>query len=219
MSSEPEIGTPGQPQPKYNFSSTPRKATPIPGTPEASPPVQGPYPTQTPYPVNNAGAEDSVAYRPSVSLAAPVDDSPPPNPLRYLVGIALGVVVGLVCAWLYGKFVFYTGFGLSIISCGIGFAVGVAVTIGSGRGGFLAGVLGGAIAFASMIYSRFLLINDHISREIGASASIPLNAETLQMTFQSLSLMGWVIVIMGASLGFVTPIRASDEEGGSLVND
>jgi len=193
----------------------------IPALPYAPPPSM-------PQSVNPSGAaaydapasppapQTDYAYRsPLAGVAAAALANENPHPARYLAGLALGLVVGLICAFLYDKFVFYTNIGLGIIASLIGFAVGFAVLIGCGRGGIGPAAMGGAISLFSMLASRFMLLNDIVSKQVGHTVVLPVNGFTIGLMFKTMEIMSWVIVAGGVYGGFMTPFRAQNQGGGA----
>lgn len=176
----------------------------------AAPPQQGNV-VPTPAPSDAPGAGAVAAMR-----------AVPEEPLRLsrlLVGLALGLVVGLIGALIYDKFVFYTNIQFGLVASFIGFAVGFAVLMGVGRGGLVPALLGGALALLAMVISQYLLFNDVLARELGkngdlarqfaergiADGRLPFTPRALWFVVSHLDFMDWVFIAIGVYGGFTTP--------------
>ncbi len=149
------------------------------------------------------------AYRsPLAGVVAAALSSENPHPLRYLAGAALGLIVGLLGAWIYSKFVYYTHFELALLTSLIGFGVGYAVVIGSGRGGLISAFLGAVISLFSILSSTIMLVNAHLSAKAGEMIFIRLTANTLPLIFSDMNPLSLLIIGIGVYGGFITPYRA-----------
>lgn len=160
----------------------------------------------------NIASQESSAYRPAMAPSVTeVEDDP--HPARIFIGIAAGMAIGLVCAWLYAKFQLMTGMGHSLITGGIGWIVGFAVLVGAGRGGMLAALCGGAVSFIVLFFSRFWLLSDYLGQEFKGT-TLPFNGETIQLTLQSFTHnpLSIIVLLVGVAGGFLVPFRAATSE-------
>jgi hypothetical protein len=148
-------------------------------------------------------------YKPVVSTAEDVEDlHAPPTALGFLLGSGLGLVVGVVCAYLYAQFIFATHRNISYIAIGVGIAIGYAVVFGSRRGGFIPALMAGGISLFSLLLTRFMLLNAYASGELGQTVFLPMNSETISMAIHSLNPFGWIITFIGVAAGFGTAAKA-----------
>ena len=128
--------------------------------------------------------------------------------LHLLLGAAMGLAVGLVGAFIYDKFVFYTRIQFGLITSFIGFGVGVAVVTGGRRFGTLPAVIGGVIALFCMIFSYQLLFND---QAVAAGKPPPLTYDPIGFinTIMNLNIMDWVFIAIGVYGAAKVPLRRS----------
>lgn len=176
---------------------------------EAAPPAPAPVAAASP-------ADPGYA----VPEASPADVAPEPPPARLLVGALLGIVVGLIGAFIYDKFVFYTNIQFGLVASFIGFAIGYAVLVGTGRGGLTPALVGALLALGAMIFSHYLLFNDMLARELGkdpamarqfaerGTGGVPFTPRGIGFIFTRLDVMDWVFIAIGVYGGFITPYRA-----------
>jgi hypothetical protein len=163
----------------------------------------------SPYGYSSGAAGNDYAYRPVVSTVEDVEDlHAPPTATGWLAGTGLGLVAGIVCAFLYAKFIFLTHFNISYIAIGVGIVIGYAVVFGSKRGGFIPGMTAGGISLFSLLLTRFMILNDYASQEFGHTVFLPINGETISMAIQTLSPFGWIITLIGVASGFGTASKA-----------
>nr|WP_309691339.1 hypothetical protein [Armatimonas sp.] len=118
---------------------------------------------------------DPSAYRPHVSTAAEMESQAPPA--RLFLGLAAGLAVGILCAWLYALFVNATGFGFALVTAGIGWVIGLVVLIAGGRTGLAPAILSTLVAAFSLMVSRYMLVGMEIDKLI-AQGRIPEQVRT-----------------------------------------
>jgi hypothetical protein len=162
-----------------------------------------------PYSYSAGSTGTEFAYQPVVSTVADVEDlHAPPSAMGLLAGSGLGLLAGVICAFLYSKFIFLTHFNIAYIAIGVGIVIGYTVVFGSKRGGFIPGMTAGAISLFSLLLTRFMLLNEYASSEIGQTVFLPMNSETISMAVQTLSPFGWIITLIGVATGFGTANKA-----------
>ncbi|MES2459517.1 MAG: hypothetical protein V4671_02980 [Armatimonadota bacterium] len=172
--------------------------------PAATVPAQGP---DYNYYSGTSGSEYS--YKPVISTVEDVEDlHAPPSAVGFLIGSGLGLAAGVFCAYLYAKFIFATHMNITYIAIGVGFVIGWAVVFGSKRGGFIPGMAAGGITLFSLLLTRFMLLNEYASSEIGRTVFLPMNGDTISMAIQSLTPFGWIITLIGVVTGFGTAAKA-----------
>jgi hypothetical protein len=138
-----------------------------------------------PYSYSAGSTGSEYAYQPAVSTVADVEDlHAPPSAMGLLAGSGLGLVAGVICAFLYSKFIFLTHFNIAYIAIGVGIVIGYAVVFGSKTGRIYPGMTAGAISLFSLLLTRFMLLNEYASREIGQTVFLPMNSETISMAVQ-----------------------------------
>ncbi len=162
-----------------------------------------------PYSYSAGTTGSAYAYQPVVSTVAEIEDlHAPPSALGLLTGSGLGLLAGVICAFLYSKFIFATHFNIAYIAIGVGVVIGYAVVFGSKRGGFIPGITAGAISVFSLLLTRFMLLNEYASSEAGQTIFLPMNSETISLAVQTLSPFGWIITLIGVAAGFGTANKA-----------
>jgi hypothetical protein len=66
-------------------------------------------------------------------------------------------IAGLVCAFIWGGFVYWTGWEIPIAALGVGFLVGCGAVIGvRSHAGFMSGLIAGVVTLASVFGGKFL---------------------------------------------------------------
>jgi hypothetical protein len=162
-----------------------------------------------PYSYSAGTSSSEYAYQPAVSTVDEVEDlHAPPTAFGFLAGSGLGLLAGVICAFLYSKFIFATHFNIAYIAIGVGFVIGYAVVFGAKRGGFIPGLMAGGISLFSLLLTRFMLLNEYASSEVGQTVFLPMNSETISMAIQTLSPFGWIITLIGVVTGFGTACNA-----------
>jgi hypothetical protein len=168
-----------------------------------------------------SGAASSAPAQQPASLRSPVGEAGGAGAGRLLLGALFGLIVGVIGAFIYDKFVFYTHIQFGLVASFIGFAIGFAVLLGTGRGGILPAIIGGTLAFGAMVLSHYLLFNDLFGQEVAknpemaakAAASgitgLPFSPEGFAFVFKHLDFMDWVFILIGVYGGFSTPFRAT----------
>jgi hypothetical protein len=142
--------------------------------------------------------------------AQPTYVAAPPNPARLLAGIVAGIVAGAIGAFVWDKFVFYTGIEFGLIASGIGWAVGVAIVIGSGgHHGIVPALFGAVIAFCAIIFGEYLLAQDQIAK---AGLSFISGRVDIPFVVKHLDVMTWVFVAIGVYGGFQVPMGARRQQ-------
>ncbi len=185
-------------QPVTPPSDVPQPVTTFPGPPSAENP-----PTSMP-PVREA------------AMATPSIPIPPPSPARIVVGIVLGLLVGWVGAIIRARIMHHTGFQWGLIDSFLGFGVGMAVVMGSGRGGIIPAVIGALIAFGAITYGWYILSGLELKGatiQIAGEGMRPLEMppflNIVPNIIKTWRLMDWVFVAIGVYGGFITPFRAT----------
>jgi hypothetical protein len=148
--------------------------------------------------------------------AQPAAPSAPPAPGRILVGIALGALAGAAGAFIRAQVMYRMNIQFGLIDSFIGFAVGFAVVLGSGRTGIVPAIIGAVIAFGAITYGWYLAIGYGLSDmatkvggEVGATlVQMPPFLESAPRIIQGWDVMDWVFVAIGVYGGFITPYRA-----------
>lgn len=157
--------------------------------------------------------------------AAPVVDNGAPGAGRLLLGALFGLVAGVVGAFIYDKFVFYTHIQFGLVASLIGFCIGMAVMMGTGgRGGILPALMSATLSFGAMVLSHHLLLNDELGRAIATNPDIarrsaetgvtalPLSVRGMGFVIRHLDFMDWVFIAIGVYGGFSVPFRAGKVE-------
>jgi hypothetical protein len=215
-----ELGAQGvPPQPGVSY---PPAANPYPQQPGAYPPPANAYPPQpgTVYPPQQGAPYGQAPGTGGTMYTAPTPlVQEPPNPAKLLLGVVAGLIVGIIGAIVWDKFVFYTNFQVGLIASFIGFAVGMAVVTVSGQHGVVPGVIGGLLAFFAIMFGNYLLANDVFLKHFAGQVLQLKNGSTLQVGgWLPLSLylemlphmdpMDWIFVAIGVYGGYITPYRA-----------
>jgi len=181
-------------------------------------------PSDVPQPVTTflgpSSADGPIASTPQIpeaAMATPSIPIPPPSPARIVVGIVLGLIVGWLGAFIRAQVMYRANIQFGLIDSFIGFAVGYAVVMGSGRTGLVPAIIGGLIAFGAITYGWYLVygyaLNDELVKLGGQEAanlfrmrSFPEEAPGI---IRRWDLMDWVFVAIGVYGGFMTPFRAT----------
>jgi hypothetical protein len=147
----------------------------------------------------------------------------PPNPARIVLGIVLGLIAGYVGAFIRAQVMYRANIQFGLIDSFIGFAVGFAVVLGSGRSGIVPALIGAVIAFGAITYGWYLAIGYEMNDAFAKIAtdpglmrfSMPPFLEFAPRIIRNWDIMDWVFVAIGVYGGFITPMRASSPASGT----
>jgi tetratricopeptide (TPR) repeat protein len=150
--------------PQYEQARTALTALGAPLPPASTP--SAPIPTQAPSdPFSNTSALNT--YAPPLDIR--------PGAADYFKALIAGGVAAIVGAFIWDKFVYYTNIKFGLISVGIGFLVGLAVTTAAGtKRGVGLQVLGALLALWGMLLGDALLLADHIRANASFATTNPL---------------------------------------------
>jgi hypothetical protein len=135
---------------------------------------------------------------------------PPSSGAALLLGAVYGLVAGCVGAFLLAKIEEITHIELAYFNALVGYGVGYAVLRGDQRGGVPPAVLGGLLAFFSMMLCEYFLLEAALVT-YAAPQNIPVPPITSALFLDSLrhlNLIDWLCIGIGVYGGVKTPLRA-----------
>lgn len=99
-----------------------------------------------------------------------------PNVLNILGGFGVGLVASLLCAIIWDKFSYYTGWQFGYAAIGVGYIVGLAVVFGAGKKyGISLQVISALLSLSGILLGQTLMISDYIRDDIAKNPT-PMNA-------------------------------------------
>ncbi len=125
--------------------------------------------------------------------------------MHLLIGTGAGLLVGLLGALGWEKFVFYTGWNIGYLTALVGFGVGFGVAMGSQRTGNLIASIAAVLAFFAQMFGYYLLVSDYIARD-DPGLRVPV-AAVFSALPKAVDPMGWVIIMVGCIGAFNAVIR------------
>lgn len=176
------------------------------------------------------GAPLPTASTPSATIPtqAPVDPftntsalntySPPldikPGAVDYFKALIAGGIAAIAGAFIWDKFVYYTKIEFGLISVGIGFLVGFAVTIAAGeKCGVGLQVLGALLALWGMLLGDALLLADYMRANASFATTNPLiiliGSFLILPDYFKDSPISLIFVAIGTYQGWIMPAAGS----------
>ncbi|HEY0073500.1 MAG TPA: tetratricopeptide repeat protein [Abditibacteriaceae bacterium] len=147
------------------------------------------------------------------TYAPPVDTKP--GAVDYFKALIAGGIAAIVGAFIWDKFVYYTNIEFGLISVGIGFLVGLAITLAVGaKRGIGLQVLGAMLALWGMLLGYALLIVDAMRENPQIAQQNPLIV--LLFSFQYLpevfkeSPISLIFVAIGTYQGWIMPAAGTE---------
>ncbi len=180
-----------------------RVAAEMSAAPPQTPGIAPPNPYAPPMPPAQAGP-----YLPPVqAVAMPV---PQTGPMGLLLGVVYGTVAGAVGAFLLAKIEGLLNFEWGYLNALVGFGVGFGVLMGDKRGGVPAAIIGGVLAFFSMMFCEYLLLGDGIAKYAATNnlQPVPIDSAIFLDYLRHLDIIDWVCIAIGVYGGAKTPLRA-----------
>jgi tetratricopeptide (TPR) repeat protein len=145
-----------------------------------------------------------------------------PHVLNILGGFGAGFVAAIICAILWDKLSYYTGYQFGYAAIGVGFVVGWAVVFGAGKKyGIALQVIGALMALFGILLGQTLLVMDYLRDEIAKDPTMAAqNVSGLELFFGSMiflpefmkeSPMSALFGLLGLWVGWTTPAVPKDE--------
>ena len=187
----------------------------------ATPPSDVPQPLTT-FPGPPAVEQPGAELLPPIAAATPSIPIPPPSPARIVLGVVAGLIVGWIGAWIRAQVMYRANIQFGLIDSFIGFAVGFAVMLGSGRSGIVPAIIGAVLSFGAITYGWYLFemyradavlvqLRETLSEVAGTPVrgGIPSFFDLAPDIIRSWRVMDWLFVAIGVYGGFITPMRSS----------
>lgn len=145
-----------------------------------------------------------------------------PHVLNVLGGLAAGFVAAILCAILWDKLTYYTGWQFGYAAIGVGFAVGMAVVFGAGgKRGISLQIIGALLSLFGILLGETLLAMDHVRDYIAQTPNSPnAGASSTDIFFFSLSILpemfkespiSALFALFGLWCGWTTPAMPKEE--------
>jgi hypothetical protein len=127
-----------------------------------------------------------------------------------------------VCAFIWDKLTYYTGYQIGYVAIGVGFAVGTATMIGaSGKRGISLQIVSGLLSLFGILLGETLLVmdsyRDYLAANPGAGnanmSPLALFVSSVMILPQSLteSPMSFLFMAVGVYYGFTIPAREKED--------
>ena len=210
-------------------SATATSTVPDPSTPPASADLgtigmAAPAATDLPAVPVGPGASNLVASSSTAQQAVEPTSSVsvPREPLKaadFFKALVFGTLAAVIGAFVWDKFVYYTNIQFGLIAVGVGFLVGMAVSMGaSGKGALSLQILGALLACFAMLLGQALIIMDvargQYAQETAAIGTISLFIISTLMIPQVLmdDPLTLLFIAFGIWEGWKIPGGSHDEE-------
>jgi tetratricopeptide (TPR) repeat protein len=129
------------------------------------------------------------SYPTALTTHGPAPVAPKPEAVQYIMAIVFGGMAAFVGALIWDKFVYYTNIEFGLISVGIGFLVGLAVSIAAGgTRSVILQVIGALLALWGMLLGYALLIFDGARESAASNPQLAGTSNVLLLIYSLLSL-------------------------------
>ena len=195
------------------IGSTPGAVAPVENVPMTTAAAD----SKTPWASGSASSEqlgaDQIAHRAQLAR---------PNILNIFGGLAAGFVAAILCAVLWDKIAYYTGYQFGYAAIGVGFVVGTAVVFGAGKKhGIPLQIISALMALFGIALGETFLVMDYLRDEIAKDPTLMArNLSSVDLFFGSLVLLPDVLKespmsalfgLLGLWVGWTTPAIPKEE--------